>query len=52
MSLIILLAIIALLLGIAGMAKPAWNPYAHGTALILLAICFIIGAAGPHAKLF
>lgn len=52
MTLIVLLAIIALLLGIVGMAKPAWNPYAHGTAIILLAILFIISAAGAHDKLF
>lgn len=52
MTLIVLLSIIALLLGIAGMAKPAWNPYAHGTAIILLAILFLITAASVHDKLF
>lgn len=43
MTLITLLAVLALLLAIAGMAKPTWNPYAVGTAVILLAICFLIG---------
>jgi hypothetical protein len=48
MSLIVLLAIIALLLGIAGMAGKPWSPYASGTAIILLAVCFIIGSAGAR----
>jgi hypothetical protein len=51
MTLIALLAIIALLLAIAGMAKPAWNPYAIGTAVILIAICLLIGAAGGKVVL-
>lgn len=44
MTLITLLAVLSLLLAIAGMAKPAWNPYAIGTAVILLSICFLIGS--------
>lgn len=43
MTVITLLAVIALILAVAGMAKPAWNPYAIGTAVILLAVCFLIG---------
>jgi hypothetical protein len=44
MTLITLLAILALLLAIAGMAGRPWATYAQGTAVILLAICFIIGS--------
>lgn len=50
MTIITLLALLALLLAIAGMAKPAWNPYALGTAVILISICFLIGGHGD--KLF
>lgn len=51
MSLIILLAVLALLLAIGGMAGKPWSPYAIGTAIILLSICFIISGAGVHDKL-
>lgn len=50
MTIITLLALLSFLLAIAGMAKPAWNPYAIGTAVILLSICFLLGAHGE--KLF
>jgi hypothetical protein len=44
MTLLTLLALISLGLAIGGMAKPTWNPYLIGTAVILLAICLLIGS--------
>lgn len=48
MTLVLLLAVVALLLAIGYMAQKPWSPYALGTAVILLAICFIVGGAGAR----
>lgn len=52
MTVLILLAVLALLLAIAGMAGRPWSLYAGGTATILLAICVILIGAGVQGKLF
>lgn len=52
MTVLILLAVLSLLLAIAGMAGRPWSPYAGGTAQILLSICIILIAAGVSGKIF